>query len=92
MSSIQSTDMLRTPQSPTLRVSIPPSEETLANADGMPLTISITFDQTTIESSSLASPIVIETAQYNIELSDDVLNLESYTFGKSILLGSENTC
>ena len=63
---------------------LPLTEETLVDTDEPP-TLSITFDQTTIESSSLASPIVTEVAQYDIELSEDVLNLESYIFGKSIL-------
>jgi hypothetical protein len=71
---------------------LPLTEETLVNIDGEPPTLSITFDQNTIESSSLASPIVTEAAQYDIELSEDVLNLESYIFGKSILLVSETTC
>ena len=55
------------------------SEETPANADVEPSTVSTTFDQTAIESSSITSPIVT-VAPHDI-------------FGKSIiLLGSKATC
>jgi hypothetical protein len=89
-----SAELPSTPQNIQKPVSppLPLREETLVNTEGEPPTLSIMFDQTTIESSSLESPIVTEAAQYDIELSEDVLNLESYIFGKSILLGSENTC
>jgi len=70
---------------------LPLSEETLVKTDGEPPTLSITFDQITIESSSLASPIFREAAQYDVELSDDLFNLENYIIGKSIL-GLEITC
>ena len=40
------TELPRTPQSPALCASIPPSEETLANADGEPPT---TFESSSVE-------------------------------------------
>jgi hypothetical protein len=87
MSDIQPSATLELPQNSTLCVSslmilsLPLSEETLANADGESPTVSTTLNQTTIESSSAAS-IVTEAALYDIELSEDVLSLKRDIFGK----------
>jgi hypothetical protein len=72
-------DNIQNPAS-SLVIQLPLSEETPANTDGEP-TISTMLDQTTIESSSVASPIVTEeAAPHDIELSD--------IFGKSYYLYS----
>jgi hypothetical protein len=72
-------DNIQNPAS-SLVIQLPLSEETPANTDGEP-TVSTMLDQTTIESSSVASPIVTEEATpHDIELSD--------IFGKSYYLYS----
>jgi hypothetical protein len=53
MSSIQPSATIELPSTP--QISLPLSEETPANNDGEPPTASITFDETTIESSSVVT-------------------------------------
>jgi hypothetical protein len=73
MSSIQPSATTELPSTPPL------SEETLANADGEPPTLSTISDQSIIESSSVASP--------DLELSDFFGKVYSYWIRDSMLTG-----
>ena len=102
MSSIQpsaSPELPSTSQNPTLCVSplIPSlarSEETLANADGESPTVLITFDESTIESSTVTSPNITEeeAEQYDIDLSENVYYSKDRDFlGKPIIIIESET-
>lgn len=103
ISSIQfsaSPELPSTPQNPTpfvsplLIPSLARSEETLTNTDGESPTVSITFDEPTIESSTVTSPNITdeEATQYDIDLSENADYSKDRDFlGKPIIiiLGSE---